>query len=228
MCISRLLPGAAMSTGYSTSYGVCCGRQACLQHGKEPGGTGCAGHARAPVQHTLTGSCSDPAPAGLEGSLRLTFPGSPGTPGVPSQLTYPHTAPAATTHQARDSAFCPDTKYVKSLKWLNNSILIILPFMYWIFTVSAWGGWICLYYTINTDALAWNVLQSQSLQSAISDPIWDLLDTAGFPRHHMCPSHKDGDMKASFTGSIIFDVCQIISQGSKHRHVKFMFCDCIY
>lgn len=78
MCTSRLLPGAAMSTGYSTSYGVCCGRQACLQHGKEPGGTGCAGHARAPVQHTSTGSCSDPAPAGLEGSLRLTFPGSPG------------------------------------------------------------------------------------------------------------------------------------------------------
>lgn len=190
--------------------------------------------------HRMRRACSGPCAAHLDrlllwpgasrsgGQPQAHLPWQPRYPGVPSQLIYPHTAPAATTHQARDAAFCPDTKHVKSLKWLNNSTLIILPFMYWIFTVSAWGGWICLYYTINTDALTWNVLQSQSLQSAISDPIWDLLDTAAFPRHHVCPSHKDGDTKASFTGSIIFDVCQIISQGSKHRHVKFMFCDCIY
>lgn len=100
-----MVAGAATSTGYGTSYRSGAAGQALLQRGKQPGGTGlvsraCSGMG-APVQHMFTSSHSDPALTGLiwRAASGSSSAGNPGTPGVSSQVFYPHisAALAATT-----------------------------------------------------------------------------------------------------------------------------------
>ena len=91
-----------------------------------------------PVQHTFTGSHSDPAPTGLiwRAASGSSSAGNPGAPGVSSQLVYPHlsAALAATTHIRQELhpsvLMTRSLFYVKSSKWLSSSMLIILSFRY--------------------------------------------------------------------------------------------------
>lgn len=207
-----------MSTGCGTSYHFCCARQACPQRGKEPGGTACAGHAQA------QGLCAAPLDSlllrpstnrsDLQGSLRLTLPSSRGAASVPSQLTT-HTLLLLPQHTPGKS--CSLLSSYKGCKVIQVAELQHTHrFAMYVLDIY------CVRFRWMNLPLLHNKYWCFDLECAAIPTLR--------PAGHCCfsltwPSHRD---MASFYGSFIFDVCQIISQGSKHRHVKFMFCNCIY
>jgi len=96
---------------------------------------GMVGHGEQPA---LTGSRADPAPSGsmCRAAWGSSSAGSLSAPGVSSQLVFPHVAAAlaAATHIRQElhlSVLMTQSLFhVKSFKWLNSSMLVILPFIY--------------------------------------------------------------------------------------------------
>lgn len=132
----RVAAGTAMSTGYGTPYRFCPARQACQQHGKQPGGTGLVGRAWAwgPLCNTRSQAptltrhqqvWSGGQPQAHPQQATLVFPASSSTH-TSLLLLLP------TTHirqELHPSVLMTQSLFrVKSFKCPSSSMLIILPF----------------------------------------------------------------------------------------------------